>query len=132
MGVLHAGVNGPRDAAGKALAAAGVNAAAAAAGGGGGSLIGQAGSGNAGGAGVAAAAPGGLGGVEVGGGGGGGGGLGDGVAIRRSEGGFGPEEVALFERRLKDGGEPEELLVKTARGVYLCAFLFVSTVLITG
>ncbi|CAN0205887.1 unnamed protein product, partial [Ectocarpus sp. 8 AP-2014] len=26
-----------------------------------------------------------------------------------------PEEVALFEKRLKDGGEPEELLVKTAR-----------------
>ncbi|CAM9632897.1 unnamed protein product, partial [Ectocarpus sp. 13 AM-2016] len=114
MGALHAGVNGSRDAAGKALATAGVTAAAAAAGGGGGALIGQAGSGNTGGAGVAAA-PWGVGGVEVGGGGGGGGDLGGGVVVRRSEGGFGPEEVALFEKRLKDGGEPEELLVKTAR-----------------
>ena len=53
------------------------------------------------------------GGVDVGGGREGGG-------VRKSEGGFRPSELEAFERRLKEGGEPEELLAKTARGVCMC------------
>lgn len=127
MGVLLQGTTNT----GAAAAAGGkLKTAAAAAAVAGGALAGRAGAGSigtlttaggsvariAGAAAAAAAAT--SGGVEVGGGGGQEGG------VRRSEGGFRPEEMEAFEQRLKDGGEPEELLVKTARGVCVCARAF--------
>lgn len=48
------------------------------------------------------------GGLDVGGGGG--------AEGRKSEGGFDAVELEMFERRLKEGGELEELLGKTAKG----------------
>lgn len=48
--------------------------------------------------------------VEVGGGGVGG------KGVRRSEGGFDAFELETFERRLREGGELEELLAGNARG----------------
>lgn len=58
---------------------------------------------------------------------GGGGGLdvggGRGAEGRKSEGGFGTMELEIFERRLKEGGELEELLGKTAKGYGRLYFL---------